>query len=158
LSFDPETIARLQEAASIVVGTVSPTGEPHAGRGWGMVGSDDTTDAIRVLLDGSDAVTIGHCEARGQVALTVANVRTLRSMQMKGTAVEVCPVTAEDDELTDRYCDDFFRAIVETDNYPREALEGWRPSALVACTIRIESMYDQTPGPRAGAAVSEGAA
>jgi hypothetical protein len=156
MPFDPETMARLRESASLVVGTVSATGEPHAGRGWGIDACTGETDAIRLLLDASDTVTIDHCAAGGRVAVTVANVRTLESLQIKGTAIEVGPAAAGDTALADQYCDEFFTAIVETDRHSRAVLESWRPRGLVACRIEVDSMYDQTPGPRAGAVVSDG--
>jgi hypothetical protein len=156
MPFNPETLTRLQEGASLVLGTVSTSGEPHAGRGWGIATSPEQPDAIRLLLDASDDVTIRHCDDGGRVALTIGNVRTYKSLQIKGSAVEVSPIGPDYTALAERYCEDFFRAVVQVDRHSRAMLESWRPRDFVACTIRVESMYDQTPGPRAGAAVAEG--
>ena len=94
--FEPEMVAFLESGCSAIIGTVSDDGEPHAGRAWGLDvlpsesdrpggGSDATAGStVRVLIDADDELTVHHLIDLGPVAITAANVPTLRSVQLKG--------------------------------------------------------------------------
>ena len=149
--FDPETKAFLEGGCSLIVGTVGPDGEPHAGRGWGLEVLDDGDVAtVRLLLDAADSVAIGHLADGGAVAITAADVPTLRSVQLKGVATGTDALTDADVEKGDRYTDDFFEDIHRTDGTPRDLLERFRPVGYLPCAIEVRERYDQTPGPGAG--------
>ena len=83
--FDPETQAFLHSGCGLLVATVSPDGEPHATRGWGLdIVELGPPAVVRVMLDADDERTLEHVVAGGAVAITAANVLTLRSLQLKG--------------------------------------------------------------------------
>ena len=49
----------------------------------------------------------------------------------------------------ERHCDEFIGDMVHVDEISRPLMELWRPTgALVACTIQVEELFAQTPGPR----------
>ena len=144
-----------ERGCALVVGTVGPDGSPYASRGWGLTLTPTTTGPVRLLLDAGDAVTLANLrrEGDGRVAITGADVVTLRSFQLKGRVVAIDDADAEDRAKVDRYCDDFFTDIEATDGTPRVLTERLRPAAYVACTVEIDEAYDQTPGPGAGSRV-----
>jgi hypothetical protein len=78
---------------------------------------------------------------------------TLHAVQMKGRAGAVEDATAADRATVTEYCDSFFGAIQEVDGSDREMLERLVPPEFIACTVAIDELYDQTPGPGAGAAL-----
>ncbi len=80
-------------------------------------------------------------------------MRTLHSRQLKGRVEAIEPATGADRARAARYCDAFFADIEATDGEPRELLDQIVPAAYVACTVTVDALYDQTPGPGAGAAV-----
>jgi hypothetical protein len=132
---------------------VGPDGEPHAGRGWGLDVLDDGDGdgaTVRVLLDASDPVTIANLAAGGAVAITAADVRTLRSTQLKGRSQGVDPPEPGDTERAARYCEAFMIDIMDTDGTPRDLLERIVPGAYVPCRVVVDDRFDQTPGPGAG--------
>ncbi len=112
---------------------------------------------MRLLLDASDDATLANLrrdgDHGGRIAITVADVRTLRSFQLKGRVAALDPATEADREKADRYCDDFFTDIEVTDGTPRVLTERLRPARYVACTVEVEEAFDQTPGPHAGSPV-----
>ena len=133
------------------MGTASPDGEPHAGRGWGLDVLDDSeAPTVRVLVDARDPVTIANLAAGGAVAITAADIRTLRSIQMKGRSLGVDPPDPGDAERAGRYCDAFMIDIMETDGTPRDLLERIVPEGFVPCRVVVEDRFDQTPGPGSG--------
>ncbi len=146
----PETVAFLESGCSLIVGSVSADGLPHASRGWGLDVLDPRRLQFRLLLDADDTVALANLAAGGALAVTGASVRTLYSMQLKGRAERITPATIKDVDRAARFIDEFFTDIQETDGDPRERLERIVPVGYVACTFAADEIYDQTPGPGAG--------
>jgi len=144
--------AFLERGCAHIVGTVADDGTPHAQRAWGctVIGPD----RVRLLLDGGDPVLRQHLDAGGRIALTSADVRDLRTVQLKGRvlAVEDDPT---DDDLTRcaAHNEELFTDIEVTDHYPRELVERMIPPRYVVAIAEVEELYDQTPGPSAGSRV-----
>ena len=151
--FTPETTAFVEGGSALIVGSVALDGAPAATRGWGLTILDPENGEARLLLDADDEVSLGNLRVTGAIAITATDVPTLRSLQMKGRVVAFTPSTASDNERLARYCDEFFTDIEEIDQIPRELPGQLVPDILVACTVRIDELFDQTPGPSAGARV-----
>jgi hypothetical protein len=148
--FDAEQKAFLETGCALIVGTALPDGLPHAARGWGL-SVLPSPGQVRLLLALGDSTTVERVAAGARIAVTATSVRTLRSLQLKGTARSVEPATTEDRARADRYCDDFFTDIAETDGVDRAITERIVPASYLACTIVVDQLFDQTPGPGAGA-------
>ena len=148
---DEALAAFLERGCATVVGTVADDGAPHAQRGWGITVVGPTT--IRLLLDDSDPVLRSHLDAGGLIAVTAADVRTLRSVQLKGRVLSVEPPDDTDLDRCRTHNDELFQDISETDFFPRELTERMVPPGYVVGLVEVEEIYDQTPGPSAGARV-----
>jgi len=152
---DPEIVAFLESGCALIVGTVAHDGTPYATRAWGMtITSRDEPLTVRLLLDAADDVTIEHLGQSGRVAITATSVPTLKSRQLKGRASSVSPATDADLDRAAQYCEQFYGDICRTEHTPRALPERLTPADYVACTIEIDELFDQTPGPGAGAALS----
>ncbi len=152
--FDDETTAFLESGSALLVGTVSPDGEPHASRGWGLdVTSAGDPTRVRVLLDVDDTTGLEHAAAGGAIAVTAASVRTLRSVQLKGRSLGLEPATPDDAARAQRYLDELFTDVHETDGTALAVLARFAPRGVVACAVEVGERFDQTPGPGAGARV-----
>ena len=151
--FDHSTQALLKGGCALIVGTVASDGTPHASRGWGLSLAEAEARQVRLMLDFDDEVAAAHASAGAPVAITAADVPTLRSVQIKGTCVAVEPATDEDYETSARFREAFYTDIEENDGTPRAKLERLTPSRLVAVVVAVQDVYDQTPGPRAGSAM-----
>lgn len=149
--FDEATIAYLQSGCAVIIGTVDSSGRPHAGRGHGLTVVSDDPPVLRLLLDAADATTLANLRETGRVAITTADVETLRSLQLKGETAALDAGTPDDRMKYLQYRHDFLDDIVRTDGTPLELLELWGTvEELVACEVRVGEVFDQTPGPRAG--------
>jgi hypothetical protein len=155
--FAAATARFLESGCALIVGTVSVDSEPHATRGWGasVLPGDDAR--VRLLLDADESGVLDNLTSSGAIAITGADVRTLRSVQVKGRFGASEPAADDDRTRARRFCDAFFGAVVATDGTARELLERLVPDDYVACTIAIDEVYDQTPGPGAGAPLTQGA-
>jgi len=152
--FEPETVEFLESGCALIVGTVDADGAPHATRGWSVQVLDADAGRLRLALDALDSVALDNLEATGRVAITGADVRTLRSLQMKGCAGDIVPAADADRERITRYCDAFYTDVFETDGTPRQLVERLTPADFVMCEVTVDESYNQTPGPAAGHALA----
>lgn len=150
---DAALSAFLESGCSTIVGTVTPSGEPYATRGWGTEVLSGDPPRIRVLVGAGAFSAIGRHSGDGAtfaIAVTGADVRTLRSVQLKGTAHDLEAPTAADLERSARFCDAFFGDVEAVDGIARDRLDRLVPADLLALTVDVAELYDQTPGPAAG--------
>ncbi len=145
---DEGMVSFLHGGCALIACTLDAQGEPYASRAWGLtVLCSEGEVRVRLLVKPEDV-------ASGRVAITATDVPTLRSLQMKGHIVDVEPMTDADLAKSEQYTTDFYDDIVATDHIPRDLLERVRPQLFVACTVVVDELYDQTPGPRAGSSVA----
>ena len=153
---EAEVAEQLESACSLLVGTVGESGVPDATRGWGVevLGPD----RLRVLLSTEAARTLANLADGGRVALTTTHFFTMVSWQLKGRATSVAPATAPDRIRHDAFCSGCVQTLHESDGAPEEVI--WRlvPADIVACEMVVEQVFDQTPGPGAGACIAPEAA
>lgn len=152
--FDDDTSAFLAGGCALIIGTVDDAGEPRASRGWGLIAVDGDGRRFRLVIDGLDASRPEHFGAGRPIAVTAADVPTLRSLQLKGRIVSVEATTDADEQHAERFCEQFFRDIHETEGTPLALLDRLAPPTHAACVIDIDEAYDQTPGPKAGSAIA----
>lgn len=151
---DPEIVAFLESGCALIVGTVASDGAPYATRAWGMtITARDDPVTVRLLLDAADEVTLDNVRGRAVIAVTATSVPTLKSRQLKGRVTVVSAATDADRDRAAQYCDEFYGDIYRTEYTPRTLTDRLTPADYVACTVEIDELFDQTPGPRAGRAL-----
>jgi hypothetical protein len=144
---------------ALIVALVAVGNVPYAARGWGLTVLSGQPTRMRLLLNSDDGFALGadaNSTHGGLVALTATDPRTMRSVQFKGRAEAMEPATDEDLATVSSFCDAFFAAVKEVEGTERRLLERMVPNGFVACTLIIEELFDQTPGPGAGAPLSAG--
>jgi hypothetical protein len=159
--FDADLTRFIEAGTSTIVAVVAPGGAPYATRGWGTDVLPGEPPRVRLLVGAAAMAAVGRAPGDGAsfaIALTSADVRTLRSVQLKGTAHDLEPATPEDLVRSKRFCVAFFRDILDVDGIAPELMQRLVPDDLLACTVDVTEGYDQTPGPGAGAPLREGRA
>jgi hypothetical protein len=151
---DERVHATLASGSSHLAAVTAADGTPFAMRGWGatVIAAERS---LRVLLDAADVerlVDEGAVLVGSWIAYTAASVRTLTSFQLKGRISTVGPATAADRESYERYCDEYYAAVLDVDFIRRELMERMEPDAVVALEFEVEELFDQSPGPGAGRA------
>ena len=153
--FDEATTAFLLSGCSLIVGGLTPDGEPFATRGWGVrIGEGDH---VRVVVGVADLrrldVVDGH---HRRLAVTGADVPSLRSVQVKGDVVGSEDVDEADLAQHRSVCDQVVADGQRTDGTARHLMERLVPADLVTVVVRVTELFDQTPGPRAGQPLAAG--
>jgi hypothetical protein len=146
-------------ASSGVVGLCTAEGEPFATRCWGVRVLREEPLRLRLLLPAGSLARAGlrpGDDRRFALALTAAHVVTLHAVQAKGVAHSLEPATDDDEALFQAYTTTFFDTVNRSDGYQPELLRRWAPVDLWAATLEVEALFDQTPGPAAGAAIGGG--
>ena len=154
VELDQATIDHLHSGCAVLIGTVSDANIPRASRGSGITVVDAAAAIVRVLVETDDPVTLATLAANGRVAITTADVRTLYSMQFKGTLIAFEECTDADHAKAEQYRHDFLTDIKETDHIPMELLRGWADRPIAPCLVALHESFDQTPGPQAGSALN----
>ncbi len=140
----------LESGCALIVGTVDAAAVPDATRGWGAQVLPDGVH-VRVLVAADATTSLANLRSPGAVALTATDVSNYRSVQAKGTAVAVEPATDEDRRRRERFTAAFFGAVHDVDGTPEELLAQLPPAEYAAFVMTVEDLFDQTPGPSAGA-------
>lgn len=147
--------------SALIVATVGPDGEPRACRAssWELIDAAQRRVRVAVAADDPQAVSylVEGPEPR-YLAVTGADVATLRSIQLKGRVVATEPPDDTDLALVARHNDVFISKIEATDGHPPNVIRRFLPSVLIMVELIVEEAYDQTPGPAAGAALLPGGA
>jgi hypothetical protein len=150
----PETTTFLEGGCSLIVGTVGADGQPTATRGWGLtVLARDGIDC-RLLLDAGATRAQDDLRATGVIAVTAADVPTLYALQLKGVLLGIEPGNAADDERAVDFAAAFFGDVHATDGTDLAVLQQLFPGEFVAAVVRFADVFDQTPGPAAGVALT----
>jgi hypothetical protein len=145
----------IDAGVALVVGSVSAEGEPRVHRACAAWIVEDESNRLRFVVSGDDPELVEHLGS-GAVSLTSADVVTYRSAQFKGRPVIVEPPTSEDTELAAQHSEAFFEAINRTDGNPLHLLRRMLPHRMLSVEMIVDETFDQTPGPKAGAALHDG--
>jgi hypothetical protein len=91
-----------------------------------------------------------NLERGSKVALTATKPSTYRSMQIKGSVRRIWAATEDDVARALGQRDDFAADVEALGIEPARGVRFMREDVLLAASIDVEELYDQTPGPAAG--------
>jgi hypothetical protein len=145
-----ELAAFLEEGIAIQLGTRNLHLEPSGARVVAVAVDADGTHLVAYVPEAAARHVVPDLESNGQAALVFARPPDERACQVKGifagaraaTADERAAVLAQWDRWLDR---------LTTIGCPRAAFEHWETWPAVAIRVRVNAIFNQTPGPGAGA-------
>ena len=143
----------MESGVSILVGSRDAALRPASARGFG-VEMDAPRGVATVFLPASGAaITLSNLRDNGQIALTFSRPSDHRSLQLKGRVLSISETDERQRRLQDRYFGLFSEGLSSI-GLRQELLSRIRYYPSYALGFRLESMFDQTPGPGAGRARS----
>lgn len=145
-----EVRAVFEGPCALVAGGHADDGGPLATWAWGVEFSNSGVTARVVVVD-----PIGF-KPGGLLAITAGDLPTTRSIQLKGRIVAVEPPTPDDLYRAARHVEGFRLALERVDGVEREKtseMQNLPREQLTAHVVEILAVFDQSPGPRAGAAL-----
>jgi hypothetical protein len=129
---------------------------PSVTRALGYRISADRTE-FAVFVPRQSERVLADLRATAQAAVVFTEPSTHRSMQVKGSEARITPLEEGDWPVVSAHADDLVAEICPlgyTEALVRKMTE-CTPQQVVAVRFTPSSAFGQTPGPRAGAAISE---
>ncbi|MFN8095719.1 MAG: pyridoxamine 5'-phosphate oxidase family protein [Vicinamibacteria bacterium] len=149
---DDVILRHLEPGRSILVGTVDPSGWPAACRGLCLVVDDDRQGFTVYVPVATGAETVANIASNGRVAVAATEPASHTSIQLKGRTRAV-RVARSDEEERVRLSLDRFADSLDLVGLPRGVTRTMTCWPAFAIEVAVEAVFDQTPGPRAGALV-----
>lgn len=145
-----------RHGASIIIGVIGLSGRPLAGVALGC--TEFGPNKVRVLLSRPLNSELLHGLMRNsRIALTVSEVPTHRSIQIKGEGAVLLAAQAEDLHIAKRQLRAFRDQLIDAEYGEAFATAYCRfdPAEAVAVEFIPRAAFTQTPGPRAGERLQE---
>jgi hypothetical protein len=137
---------------SVIVATADADGVPTCCRGVAIT-SKDGFDTVTVYLPAATGQeTIANVATTRRVAIGCSHPLSHESIQIKGVSRGVKLAAGEEESLIQDQID-AFGGVLEQIGLPRRITRGIAHWPAFAVEVSVEEVFDQTPGPNAGAAV-----
>lgn len=150
---DAQLAAFLRDGLGIHVGTRDEQLRPNGARAVAVRVDDDGRHVTVYVAKVAAARILGDLEANGQAAVDFGRPTDDRACQVKGIFVGVRPArSAEKAHVLGQwtaYLDNLERVGI-----PRDTLLSWITWPAVAIRLKVHAVFEQTPGPQAGTALS----
>jgi hypothetical protein len=146
---DEELAAFLRRGVAAVVATRDERLRPAIGRGWAPRLSDDESRLTLCVEAPPASAMRANLTANGVTAATFSLPTTYRTVQVKGSAVDVHEPTREELEAVEQHCD-AFSVEAEAVGLPPRGGRRLLDPRLLTVTLTVSELFDQTPGPKAG--------
>ncbi len=147
---DTELASFLQEGIAIQFGTRNARLEPNGVRVVAVAVEDDGQHLVAYVPETAAAQVLPDLEANGQAALVFSRPPDERTCQVKGTFAGAHTATAGERAFVEGQWDRWLDRLA-TIGLPRATFAQWARWPCVAIRVRAGTLFNQTPGPGAGA-------
>jgi Pyridoxamine 5'-phosphate oxidase len=148
-----EAVRRLLEpGTSLLVGTVGPDGWPGCCRAVALVARPDLGGATVYLPVATAAQAVANLASNGRMAVVSSEPVSHASIQLKGRARAVRLAADEESGLVRAWIERLGDAL-DSVGLPRGITRSMASWPAFAVDLAVEAVFEQTPGPRAGALV-----
>jgi hypothetical protein len=146
----PEIVEFIEGGRSLLMGTCSPDLVPESVRGAGLRVWPCASRLTVLMPKATGDIAIANLRANGRLAVTMSQVETHRTVQVKGTVLAIRDGGEEDHALAERYATEFRKALAWV-GLPEGVTKGLTIWPAWAIDLEIVHVFAQTPGPLAGA-------
>jgi hypothetical protein len=147
---DPKLASFLQEGIAIQLGTRNHRLEPNGVRVVAVAVEDDGEHLVAFVPERAAAHVLPDLESNGQAALVFSRPPDERTCQVKGTFVGARAAAADERAFVEGQWDRWLDRLA-TIGFSRVTFARWARWPCVAIRVRVAALFNQTPGPGAGA-------
>lgn len=144
-----ELVALAQQGVSLLVGTCSPDLVPESVRAAGLRVWPGACQLTVLMPKATADVAIANLRANARLAVTIAEIETHRTVQVKGRVLAIRDGDEAERALSSRYST-LLRASFGWVGIPEGITRGLATWPAWAVDLDITHVYMQTPGPVAG--------
>lgn len=145
----------IQSGVSVLAGTRDARLMPDAMRGMGVRVEEGGAELTVFLPAATSARAIANLRANGCIAVCFSRPSDHRSIQLKGQAVAIREADASERAAVERYRGELAQALAFV-GVPISTTLRMAHWPCHAIRMRIDAVYQQTPGPGAGAPLGAG--
>ncbi len=145
----PELASLIESGIAIVVATRDADMRPQTTRAWGARIIDDGAALTLTVVAAEGSRTLDNLRANGAIAVTFCSPTTYRTVQAKGVATDLRQPDERDLARRDEHIEDFLDQGEQV-GIERELARRLTRGEVVAVTVAVRELYQQTPGPGAG--------
>lgn len=142
----------LDPGMSVLVGSVDAQGRPAGCRAHGITSADDLVTVTVYVPATTSQETLANVAATRKVAVTATYPPDHFSVQLKGAVIGVRLAREDERPIVDAGRASFAQEL-DTFGVPRRVMENVVHWPAFAIEMRVQEVYEQTPGPRAGVAL-----
>lgn len=142
--------AFLQDGQAIHIGTRDEQLQPNGGRAAAMTVEDDGRHVVVYVAEVAARRLMPDLESNGQVAVVVCRPTDDRTCQIKGILDSIREARPDERPVVDAQWKGLLDKLAHL-GIPAETAGGWITWPAVAIRVRTTALFDQTPGPTAGA-------
>jgi hypothetical protein len=139
----------LEPGLSIIVGAVDAHGTPSCCRSYAIRSEDDLQTLTIYLPVATSHDAIRSLAVTKRLAVAATLMMESSATQLKGTTIETRLARDDEAAFVDGRQEAFAEKLVEI-GVPRRLARTAAHWPAFAVTIRVEEIYEQTPGPKAG--------
>lgn len=137
---------------SIIVGTVDADGVPTCCRAIAMATKDDF-DTVTVYVPAATAQeTVANVATTRRMAISCTHPLSAESIQIKGLTRGVRLAAASEEAFVKQRLDEFGE-ILDQIGLPKRVTHSIAHWPAFAVDVSVEQVFNQTPGPKAGATI-----
>ena len=139
----------LEDGVSVLVGSVDAQGTPACCRAVGLTSSDDLETLTVYVPAVTSRETIANVQSTRRLAVVATQPLDHCSTQLKGVAQSTRPAREDEEPFVRRHLGNFGGVLNQLGIPPRvtSTVVHW---PAIAIDMRVDEIYDQTPGPKAG--------
>jgi hypothetical protein len=150
---DQQLAAFLQEGVGIHIGTRNAALQPNGTRALAVSVDDEGVHVVVYVAETAAARILPDLEANGQIAVGFGRPIDDRACQVKGVFIGARAATEAERPAVSAQWNGFLGSL-EQIGIPRAATKSWVTWPAVAIRFRVNALFNQTPGPDAGAAIA----
>ena len=147
---DAQLAAFLHEGVGIHIGTRDEARRPNGARAIAVQVQDGGAHLVVYVSAVAAARLMADLESNGQAAVSFGRPTDDRACQVKGIFVDARPAAEAERSFVAAQWDGFLGSL-EQIGIPRVATRAWVTWPAVAIRLRATAVFNQTPGPDAGA-------
>ena len=142
----------LEPGMSIHVGTVDAGGAPSACRAIALSSENDLATITAYVPVATSQTTIANVATTHRMAIAANNPVDHWAIQLKGTTIGARLARNDEAELIETRLEQF-ADVLERIGVPRRLVRNVTRWPAFAIEMRVEHVFEQTPGPNAGSRI-----
>ena len=139
----------LEPGVSVIVGSVDSQGNPSCCRAVGLRSDDELATATVFVPVATSKETIANVASTRRIAIVTTHPISHCATQLKGIVEQTRLARDDEEEFVVGHLGGF-GGVLNTIGYPLRLTRSIVHWPAFALDIRVEEIYEQSPGPKAG--------